>query len=567
MFKLLVTLVIFNVARGSLIAPREESSLKNCVKNVIENVFYDKKTVLFVYKGTDYSFIPNTVQNAFMTVNGKINELKSYVHNDEVLVMDLRMINLATLDSYGIWSWCSICKRKYIIIDTFRRKSLEHAFSYMWGGEINDPIVLLQDKKNNSVRVFTSHPYHPLNKCGQSVKFVQEHDCNNLETIKNRIFSWNLHGCNISYEHDTNIPFDKFHSEENMVTDLILNTIHNNLNATVIVQDKQKLSDDALIVRRKGVNGCGCNTCSNLFLREKFVWTVPPPKNVTSNMNLKRMIWIFSILSVLLIEISWWVISKYVKKTNLSPLFAKEFSVTMLGSVYRIPKRFVLRFGFLVCTIYFLYFQTAFNSDLLQKMALSQLQPKIKTVVQLADSKIPIIIPSKMKYLFKQKEANKTIYSKIQRKLLMYFEKNYLKAVSNIETFERYSVFASMDDVFTMAKIFKAKVPIIVDSSITIVKAKAIGVTWSFRLLLSLKKVVSTLHESGLIKHREKMYRNYVKNNTRHSDTKFTDKKRYVLSLKDVYPAFIIWGIGIALSLIVFIVEHKISERKLVVVV
>ncbi|KAF5272652.1 hypothetical protein FQA39_LY07679 [Lamprigera yunnana] len=483
-----------------------------------------------------------------MSINEKINELKSYVHNDEVLVMDMRMIGMGTLQEYGIWSWCDIRKSKYIIIDEFGRFPLINALPYVWGCEIDDPIFLLQDTKNNSVRVFTSHPRHPLNECGKSGKFVQEHDCNNLETIKNRYLSWGLHGCKVSYLHNMKIPLDRFHSEENVVMDLILDTVRNNLNATVAVEDKSKPSDNPIFVSRKKVNECGCSTCSNLFLREKFVWTVPSPKNVSSNMNLKRIIWIFSILSFLLIEISWWVISKYVKKTNVSSLLAKKFSVTLVGSVYRIPKRFVLRCGFLVCAIYILCFQTVVTSDLTQMMMSSQFQPKIRTVEELAQSKISIIVNSNMK-------------------LLEYSKGNYLQAVSNTATFEKYSVFASMNDVSTMAKIFKAKVHIIVDSSITEVKAKSMGVRWSSRIVPSLNKVVSTLHESGLINHREKMYRNYVKNNTRHSDTTFADKKRYVLSLKDVYPAFIIWGVGVALSLIVFIIEHKVNERKLIVVV
>ncbi|KAF5272650.1 hypothetical protein FQA39_LY07677 [Lamprigera yunnana] len=491
MFKLFMMLVLFNVVKGSLIAPQERgSNLKNCVKNVIENLFNDKKTVLFVYKGDDCDFFPNTIQSPFMSINNKINSLKSYKIDDEVIVIDLRMMKLNTLGKYKVWSWGDVRRRKFIIIDKLARYTLKYALPSAWYYEITDPIFLLEDTKNNSVKVFTSHPHHPLNKCGQSGEFVQEHDCNNLETIKKRIYSWGLHDCNVSYLHDMDTPLDKFYSEDYMVMNLVLETIRNDLNATVTVEDEDKSASNRLFVRLSKVNSCHSSRCNSLFLRKKFVWTVPPPRNATSKMTLKKIIWIISILSVLLIEISWWVLSKYVKRTNLSSLFAKEFSVTMLGSVYRIPKRFVLRFGFLVCTIYFLYFQTAFNSDLLQKMALSQFQPKIKTVEQLADSKIPIIIPSNMKYLFKHKEANKTIYSKIQRKLLMYLEKHYLKAVSNIKTFERYSVLASMDDVVTMTKIFKAKVPIIVDSTITGVKAHSINVRTSSRILPSLNKVV-----------------------------------------------------------------------------
>ncbi|KAF5301701.1 hypothetical protein FQA39_LY10632 [Lamprigera yunnana] len=510
--KYLILSLCFNVVSSILTVPDENNSVKMCVQKIIKNAVPFDTTVLYVdYKAFE-NFLPDKMQNPYLTYDtGKTSyTISGYRSYNEMIIMNIRGANCVKYYLYKmrkhVWKLETSAKRRYLIIVPSQKVSeLKEIFLYFFELHVDDVIVITYNftLKKEAIKVFTWNPYHPSNKCGTIFNIKEEESCSSVKMIENPRKLKNFNKCNMTYWYDNGRRYDRYCTEVAYVTRFFLDLIGKTLNFTIVPSTgRQKITGLYMYVRR--LDKCSkMSKCTNPFLRNGYIWTVPPPKRINPmvvfKIVYKPIVWILILLTFLSISVIWWFISYCRHSTNFAYVLLNVYSLTLFGFINKIPMGLPLRMIFIAYVIYAIHIQSIFVSNLVKMLTIPQYEHGINNLEELAASDLPILIDDFDTATFRAKEPNNSLYTKVTSKFHIVPYSVTIDALRNETALEHNSVFVIFDVLYQIVQYYKPKLHIIVESELVGMEQRAYTTTDGSPFLHILNNIVSIFLESGLI--------------------------------------------------------------------
>ncbi|KAF5283464.1 hypothetical protein FQA39_LY04840 [Lamprigera yunnana] len=203
-----VILMCLNIGEFSLKVPYPKSGLKNCVKNVIENIVGVDTPVVFVYYETFNIDFPDEIQNPYMIIDIRtFHPISNFEDRESLYIITIHDYKetrtyFKFLNNLGIWNQKTAPTYTHLIMVSLEdMDDLEHMFLVLWQHDVINAIVMQYDTsfKNDSIRLFTSDPQHPQNKCGMVLDYVQNYTCGTIQKIQFPHVLRKYHNCELSY--------------------------------------------------------------------------------------------------------------------------------------------------------------------------------------------------------------------------------------------------------------------------------------------------------------------------------------------------------------------------------
>ncbi|KAF5299655.1 hypothetical protein FQA39_LY11450 [Lamprigera yunnana] len=566
MFKLLVSAVYINFVYCSLQVPQSNDNVKKCVKNILYCGIDAEATVFYIYSKVAEDIFPVGMQNPFLTidVNKKIRMYNSYNTYNEIVI--LKLDNITSINHYtkNLDIVKRTQKRKYIIMYPLKNvNDLNDIFFYFFSVDISNIIVMVYDftRKNDTVRLFTWDPYHPSNKCGAAFN-VREHTCNcsSLRMIQDQNKLQTYNKCNVTYFCSLNRLCKRYESEVAYVSTFIFDVIQEHLNVTVFHKQSARVKGVGLTMELRNLWICrSYHLCTVTFSESGNIWTVPPPKTIGAldafKIIFKTNVWFLILLSFLITSFVWWIISWCSNGTGFTYSVLMVYSLTIFGYVDKLPRMLSLRCVFIAYIIYAIHIQSIVTSNFIKILTITQFEPSIQTLEELANSDVPLFISDNHYGYFSRTEPNCSLYSKIKYKLQPIKWNNYISGLKNTTALKRHSFFIDITLFFSMVQTYKMKTPIIVDNTLFGMTHHSL-VTYGSSFFNRINKMITILLESGLLdlkKHEFK--RDMSKFEHYYTNNEINTEAKVVLTLDHVYPVFVFWGIGLTFATAVFVIE------------
>ncbi|KAF5274756.1 hypothetical protein FQA39_LY18712 [Lamprigera yunnana] len=550
-------------------------NLKNCVDDVIHNAVVADATILYVYNKSSDDIFPEKLKNPFITIDigSTIPNANRYKIYNELIIFNLKDFHLIknyhkTLLKYNLLNLESSLRRTYIAIYPLEKSfNLTEVFFYFYQFDIVNVIVMAYDfdMKNDSIQLFTWNPHHPSNDCGNIVTYVKEDTCQSISLIETpKIFN-NHTKCFATYYLKRPSELGGTLSINRHLSVFVLQMLMQYLRLQII----SIFSPNHPPTEKSGLLICSRNlhdldnynySWSLPNFRENYLWIVPFPEQIDPMAVLatifEELVWLLILVSFFLTCAVWWAISRCKRKTSFSEVLIKIFSITLFGSTNKAPSPLSLRFIFITYTIYAVHLETAFTSNLINLLTRPQYEPGIKTMEDLAFSKLPIIINEKQKSLFTSDDKSTSIYKKIKSKLMIHSDYDHMHLCSNRTALKRNSFLIEQDYFEVHLQYSKVKIKVVKADSIFGMRYAAIATKKGSYLLLSIDRIINTLVESGLLNYKEELFNRYMKKYRKLHDNRVNEtEENVVLGLTHVYPIFVFWGIGLIFATTVFVAE------------
>ncbi|KAF5279962.1 hypothetical protein FQA39_LY18183 [Lamprigera yunnana] len=543
MLKLLLSVACFKIVQGSISGLGiEDSSLKQCIKNVVRI----DETILFVYNNTLDKILPDSLQNPYINIDvmrKRVSNSKSYRIYEDVVILHLQKLELITsyfnlLANNELWQSETVHKRKiFIILPLEEFNNIGDLFLALWSEKIINAVVLLHNVTavNAPVMVVVSNPQERSHRCGNYFYYYNVSYCHETSTVSFPNVLRKYHDCTVHH---------------------IYNTVKEVLNISIIETrvNAEVVGEYQFLIHRHLLEDCLEAFCSVTFSKRDFVWVVPFGKKIAEWNILKRTFqettWVSIMIAFLATSVAWWGISKFHTPFNVYSRF-----------VTNIPSVVSLRFLLIAYIVYLIHIQTAFTSNLTQLLLLSPYESNIDTVEELIDSKFEIVVPLKIYNYFDRNARGNPLYNKIKTKLLSVPLEYYRTLVlTNATAFEDNAFVNTEEEFDAIIKHTKIKVKHFVDNSVVPTQYYSLTTNPGCYMLASIDKIITILLESGLIDYQMRCYGNYVRDYSYHwSVANSTRKEKIGITMKHLYPVFILWVIGIGISTFVFTLEIVVN--------
>ncbi|KAF5304120.1 hypothetical protein FQA39_LY01905 [Lamprigera yunnana] len=553
MVTLLLIMLCFKIVNLELIVPKEKDDLKQCVHNLIGNISNGYRTVLFYSDNSyDYGFY-NSTEISFMNMDARKNiyNYTNYRMGKEVIVLSISRTKqfvkyIKTMYEVGLWSYKSTRIRRFIIILPFKEQwqLRDTLFPYLWELQMVDVVLLYHDEKN--IKLYTSDPENPANECGVEAKFMIWYECNQVEKIKFPKFWRNHKNCDLIYWNQQQIQRIQYINEMFFKAFFVLETARQRLNFTIVESKKRNIT----------------KVHSLPFVSNGLIWIVPAPNIIHAlevfKIIFKQIVWILILVSFIFVSIVWWSVSKCKQHISFVASLLDIYSATLFGSINRIPPFLSLRLIFTAYVLYTVHIQTAFTSNLIPLLTIPQYDHSITSLKELAQSQLPILTHAKMYLVFNQKEKYDCTYENLKNKVVVVNQSYILDCITNKEILRNSSILITKLDLDIIIKMKGVKSHYIKDEKFLqyLTMSSLVSNPGSY-LFTPIKKILSILLESGIMDYQQRNYENQMKNYSSYyaDDTKLIDEENVVLTMEHVYPIFVYWGIGLIISIVVFILE------------
>ncbi|KAF5301306.1 hypothetical protein FQR65_LT08925 [Abscondita terminalis] len=405
----------------------ESAPFKECLVDVIQNLYKKNETLGFINMEDEINLFEIT-SNPYITINlsktvAKTINYKNYNTN---FIAHLKSHSFHTLfwnikDSV-LWDPLSIFNGKLIIVTP--KKHIDTIFKECWAvGFINLVVIrYCDDTESCAVRITTANPQDYENNCGSKVLVTREETCSQKNTIQFPQLLRKYTNCNVS------IVFELAYSNQNFKSKTVLSlfmTAMNFLNANVTIT---KTPNPAYpFVFKEMFLGANPNLSSSCIVsRDDVVWVVPTRKTIPSIEVLKIIfkvdLWIAVPLAYVLTSVVWYLLVKYF--TNVSDTFTSTlmimWSITLFGSAERVPGSLAMKFVFIAYVVYSVHIQTAFTSNLVDILTVTQYEKGITNLDELANSDITIFMANTSLYRqsFSNRNTTNEMYNKIKEKIV-----------------------------------------------------------------------------------------------------------------------------------------------------
>ncbi|KAF5285773.1 hypothetical protein FQR65_LT13052 [Abscondita terminalis] len=506
-----------------------ETRIAKCAKNV----FGTDATLIYVRNGTKFSAkLPNPIVlfNARSRVYARAILPQNYVIQADSFVDVLDLVRVSLVLS-PFWRKKLTREGKFLLITA--DKDLEKKFAAFWKMGIINLVVLAYDFAG-AARLLTSDPQAPDNACGLKVNAFSNSDARIQLPKTLRKYT----NCNATYLTANTVTSKQ--AREHEMANFVLKTMVNRFGLSLTTENSQT----TVHVRNFFTIGIGYRDLltnhfyTSIFYSDKMICIVPFPQKIPTmkivKMIFKTIVWIYVLVTFVAASLTWWFI---VKRTNLSEAFLKVFSITLFGSTNDYERSRSMRCLFLAYVVYAIHIQTAFNSKLIEILTIPQYEPRIKSLTELGDSDVAILVREGIYTLFfDHEEHHGTLFNKIKEKMVVKEVGEYSDLVFDINTYNTMAVLLTNNEVELITNALKTEFCILDDFTFVPRMDMAFyGIEGAY-ILKTIDEVIVLLRESGLLDH-------FLKgiNYDTDSHVATTGYEKQVLTLHHLYFVFVFW--------------------------
>ncbi|KAF5301308.1 hypothetical protein FQR65_LT08927 [Abscondita terminalis] len=508
MYKLVLicVLCIVRVSIADLEFKMENNELKLCVDDLIRNNFDQHKTLLYLKMNNDSTTLvgesnhPNVIFKLRQNVMfGRVVKYKPIViMHLNMFTIDIIMQILLKSELLSIYNYYN---SKYVIVTT--TPNIHLIFAYFWKKGIVNLVIIAYSKMQHTydINIYTSDPQAAGNQCGKKVAVIQKQKCNSKIRIQFPKLLRKFSYCNVLFfrRPEKNFSLSKLKS-----VDIVVDQLTQHLNASLTVSDDQ-IRMSKFFVIASVLNHFYPSKESSVIAYDDFVWTVPHRKNCN-------------------------------------------------------PSKFYKLFSKTAC-VYSVHIQTAFTSNLINILTLPQYEKPIGSLEELLNRNISIYVT--MNYYtpyFNEDWPEDILYTKIQKKILLYGDKLFETFINDMNTYVNKSFFSTRDEVALLELRLKTRIYTIVDNRITTSRKITLKCERDSYFADTLLKLIDLFIEVGLHDHLIKNI-NFERNLYAVSSSARILEENIVLNLKHLTFPFVFWVVGVILAMFVFIVETVIMKK------
>ncbi|KAF5273858.1 hypothetical protein FQA39_LY00973 [Lamprigera yunnana] len=537
-----------------VIEPKPNDNYVNCLLRVIDQIFQANE-ILCIVTIQNYDMVwlnQLSYQYVVIDVKNPIILEMNYTRNLVVLTEDEESLNtvLRTLQKSSIWSTTTSPRGNFLLVTNATEVS--NVFKILWTNGIID-VVILVPSYGSDHSLYMANPYEDGNNCGHRVLRILQQSCNTtlVKLVKMPLSS--VSRCKIFFKHISNVlPHKKS-------VDFLLTELARSLNGTIAYykNDSSLSGRKYEIVIFEGINNnSDTYDVGKVVYRQNWMYITAesirifPFKSIM--LLFQKEVWILTIFMFIVVIVTWWlIVTLNISTPGLSQLyhvFIDITSLTICGTISSIPKMKMLRYIFVMYSLYALIIQTAFKTNLIKVLTFPQYSTRITSTQQLFDLNLPIYIFSHVyEIVLYHDDLQDSAYKKLRKRLQT--TTNYSQWYGAVQTY-RNSVFLLPQVSYSYLKGNDTKhTNIFIDNSI-LGSIQTVFKTYKGHYFIhNLHETITMLDESGIY---QKFFENY------HFIRMETDEVEEIvpLNLLHLHFIFTLWIFGLLFAFAAFILEH-----------
>ncbi|KAF5273808.1 hypothetical protein FQA39_LY00923 [Lamprigera yunnana] len=374
---------------------------QNCILNIIRQFFKEDETLCFVTGGSFDLFRLSELHNPYVILNlRKSTNLQLNSGRNFIIVAENSTslsCYLRNLERSAVWNELSSPKGKFLII-TYSIYFVRRKFHLLWELGIIDVIIICRSYIR-SPTIYMANPFENGNDCGEKTpSVIHKQSCDSKLVKLVHIPIQNLRECGVYFYWPTTdvTPFTR-------VLNFLLTELVHSLNGTlyqIVNEGSPKFTYELVLGTNENKNYRNVDI-SEVIYQQNWVWITPEKQQIypadTVLMLLEGEVWILTGLTFFVILNLWWIL--IVIKTNTSKFyrfcyaFIDIISLTLGGTISLIPNRKMLRYLFIIYSMYVLLIHTAFKTNFIQALTLPHFTNRITSAEQLVDLKFTVYSP------------------------------------------------------------------------------------------------------------------------------------------------------------------------------
>ncbi|XP_031355768.1 uncharacterized protein LOC116180077 [Photinus pyralis] len=347
----------------------------------------------------------------------------------------------------------------------------------------------------------------------------------------------------------------------------IVKLLVNHYNGKLIVSDRKNnqivKSNVSFVFNQVPISNENVHSYSSPIHKENVVWLVPrakiiPPMEVIF-VTFEKQVWILIVVSFIIVTAAWWFIMSCKQRRwnmgNMAIAMTNLTSLTILGSVAKVPKSAILCCVLITYLVYVIHINCGFTANLINILTQPQYEFQISNLKQLADSNLPIYAPDKfLEFQFHSNVTDCELYTKLKSLTVpIKSSQEYVMVFLKISKHGNSALVTLEEHLFNMQREFsnELKVYKIIDNSIT----WRINYFRNHYFGVYFENFIAAITESGI--------GNEIYKNLKEAFLKVPraeDDEKVVLTLRHLCFAFALLGLGLSLSMVVFFVELAIAK-------
>ncbi|KAF5284168.1 hypothetical protein FQR65_LT00168 [Abscondita terminalis] len=531
---------------GKLQSITEDRSLNMCMYALTRQI----GELTFVLTDRDFTIIPKQSGTKYLVVNTMTSKTIALLPNSNIVIFiknETALVNVMDVLQLGRF-FIQALNYKILIVTT--SSNMKPIFMDLWRRKmVYVAIVHYQERTDETPFLYTSNPYDRSNLCGQTPNAIVAQKCTGTSFIFEHK---NLNRCPIIF---VTVSEKAYNSGTllSVIPKYIMTEVEKSFNTSVTFYSNL---NDFSTIKRYLVIMFLCDTAHQLWDRvtihtDDVIWVTPVyhrPTNVFDNIT-----WVMITLIFLTTSMFWWI-SVSIETNNYSVnqmclSFLNVWCLTLCGCIKAPPALRFLRSIFVIYLFYVMIIQAAFKSNLIQTLTTSQEYKPIKNIRDAANSDLTLTVAEEIVEVFFVKNLPQhSLYTQIRNKLVH----NYrgLEDVIDYKNCNHVTIRSYLEEY----QFYKnTKVNYFIDNSLTGYYKIYIGLAFNHFFTKSLRRITQLLIEAGL---HSKIVSDFCHEYYRRFDNKINETSSLiVLTVKDLYWVFFIWGIGIFTSCIVFVIE------------
>ncbi|KAK4873610.1 hypothetical protein RN001_012970 [Aquatica leii] len=525
MSKFVVIILIFVSSKFAVgFNATTDDSYLSCVLDTIKQLFKEEETVHFICE-TCEDFIPSKLKNPYVIIN--INKkLPTYRHIKNIII---QVESVTVLQEVAKIMESDNTVNKQFIQCLVITNNINHsdAFQILWKVLVINVILITQ--QNNLYVIKQANPYDDGNYCGNNTNIINTQNCSTKIILK-KVKQLNGYELNV--------------------------TIRGSLN-NFMVDAKPPM----LFISPPFYYGHPSYDLTNHYYSENNVWLVPAPIRMSPFKALVSVftidIWILIIGFMMFTTVFWWLVKVFSERNRYFDKFCFVFiemvSATINASVNVIPQLTSLKILVLFYIIYIIHIQTIYTSNLIRIFTNPPYEDPIKNFEDLSNSDLPIYCGGTIKMFLKENTVHEVdLSNKILSKLMVSNDTTYIEEGVRFRNcayvmYEEDLLLCKTDDLLLMKKM--------VDNRLTGKRNHPFFVRKGSFFLEVVNRVIAIGVESGILdKAREKVRFQVSKLITVNEN--MDDSDPVVLTMEHVYVVFVLWIVGMIISIIAFCFER-----------
>ncbi|KAF5300312.1 hypothetical protein FQA39_LY11169 [Lamprigera yunnana] len=537
--------LIFNPAvfgfNSLLLDKHENRTFQDCVSNFVLREFSENFPIFYIHDGSKSPIILHNDNNSYIIVNiNQPMEGLQFCSRYYVLQVENEQTLELIINKLDFWKHRRTSSNtKFLIIAPISKVDLKRL------SNLGATLIALFNYTNT---IYTYDPYHKLNQCGQMCKYFVKNRCDTSK-IRHETANRSFKNCSIEFIYSY---LDDDVQPPNIITQFILQEFQNYLGLSINVLQKPNLqsSNASLIlhVTHKNMN----LPSSDTIFTENIVWVTFVSKVSPTQILqyiFERKVWILIGVTFFSISLMWCFITKLAtNKWNVSTSFINVLALTLVGCTAGVSQIRALKCLTLFYLVFVIVIHATFKTNLAQLLTADQYKSGVKSLEDLVDSDLPVCATKCfLNCWFNQTIEGDTTYTKIRKKImpmksykdvLAYRNCSYLLLVQHIDGLKYYGGDYKFNYFINNRLTGNVKYRFIFNSHNS----------FSERLNNFIQRFV----ENGISEH-------IISENNRkrygYGKPKNEESEPQVLTMHHAYGIFVIWSVGIALSIIVFLIE------------